>query len=161
MDYIELRARTLALFFRLADVQGRFFDGFEGVTRAEAHAVHSMYLLKSLGFCPSCRPGEIAAKLRISPSAFSQMLKGIEAKGFIERTRSSEDCRAVRIELTEAGVALGAEVDRRIAAVFSAVIDQVGEEPLKESALLFDRALDVVEASILGGEEPAEGGERP
>lgn len=154
VTYLDLQARTLSMLFRFVDLQNRFFDGFEGVTRAEAHSVHSLYLLERLDFCPSCRPGEIASKLKISPSAFSQMLKALEAKGLVERTRSSEDCRAVRICLTEAGRQLGQRINEEIGQQFDQVIGFAGEERFLDSLNLFEEAMDMLDktAAAKGGD---------
>ena len=47
--------------------------------------------------------GEIGGKLFLDNGTLSPVLKKMEAKGFIERTRSKEDERVVRISLTDEG----------------------------------------------------------
>ncbi len=51
------------------------------------------------------RPGELAAHLGISDSAFSATLARLTRLGFIERARSSVDRRAVELRLTGLGIA--------------------------------------------------------
>ncbi|MGB3697166.1 MAG: MarR family transcriptional regulator [Gordonia sp. (in: high G+C Gram-positive bacteria)] len=49
---------------------------------------------------------EIGHLLQLDSATLSPMLKRLEADGFIERRRSSDDERSVEIHLTQAGVAL-------------------------------------------------------
>lgn len=62
--------------------------------------------------------GDIGAKLYLDSGTLTPLLKRLQAKGLIERQRSSTDERSVHIRLTEAGQALerrAAEVPQRLA----------------------------------------------
>ena len=50
--------------------------------------------------------GEICERLMLDNGTLSPLLKKMQAAGYIERTRSSEDDRVVLITLTERGTAL-------------------------------------------------------
>lgn len=51
-----------------------------------------------------CRtPSELTRELQVDPGAVSRSLDRLEAKGLVRRVRSTEDRRAVRLELTEEG----------------------------------------------------------
>lgn len=45
----------------------------------------------------------LSEKLFLEPSTMTPMLKRLEAMGYVQRTRDSEDERSVRVSLTEAG----------------------------------------------------------
>ncbi|GAA4188679.1 MarR family transcriptional regulator [Gryllotalpicola kribbensis] len=47
--------------------------------------------------------------LRLEPATLSPLLKRLEALGYVRRSRSPEDERALRVELTDAGRALRAQ----------------------------------------------------
>ena len=50
--------------------------------------------------------GELGQRLRLDNGTLTPLLKKLEAAGHLERTRSAEDERVVRITLTESGRAL-------------------------------------------------------
>ena len=50
--------------------------------------------------------GELCEKLYLDTGTMTPLLKKLESKGLITRTRSDADARRVDIELTEAGVAM-------------------------------------------------------
>lgn len=50
--------------------------------------------------------GDIGAKLYLDSGTLTPLLKRLQAKGLVERTRSSQDERSVIIRLTDAGKAL-------------------------------------------------------
>lgn len=83
----------------------------EGLTPVEARTVMKLGFMEASGEPP--RPGDVARVCHLSPSAISQTLKSLEAKGLIVRGRSGSDCRVVSIELTDAGRAMN-EAGRRL-----------------------------------------------
>lgn len=50
--------------------------------------------------------GELCEKLYLDTGTMTPLLKKLESKGLVTRTRSDADARRVDIELTEAGVAM-------------------------------------------------------
>ncbi|MCE0763720.1 MarR family transcriptional regulator [Pseudonocardia kujensis] len=59
------------------------------------------------------RPADLAGALDVSPSSATRMCDRLVAKGLIERDRTGEDRREVRVALSERGRALVEEVTRR------------------------------------------------
>ncbi|WP_019877165.1 MarR family winged helix-turn-helix transcriptional regulator [Sporichthya polymorpha] len=55
---------------------------------------------------------DIGATLRLEPATLSPMLKRLESLGYLSRRRSSQDERALSVELTEVGRALRAEAEK-------------------------------------------------
>lgn len=66
------------------------------------------HLLKKEGISQN----EIAYTLKKDKSSITRMLASLEQKGFIKRTGSAIDRRAVQVYLTDEGRALNDEVDR-------------------------------------------------
>ena len=60
---------------------------------------------------------ELARKLQQDPAAMTRALDRLEAKGLVQRVRSSSDRRVQNLELTEAG--------RQVAAVVPAVLSEI------------------------------------
>ncbi|WP_405178245.1 MarR family transcriptional regulator [Nocardia sp. NBC_01377] len=61
---------------------------------------------------------ELGAALDLDSGTLSPLLKRLEANGLLTRSRSAEDERSVRVELTDDGVALrerAADIPRRLA----------------------------------------------
>jgi len=56
----------------------------------------------------------LAKVIDVDTGAMTRTLDRLEAKGLVARTRSQEDRRVVRIELTEAGQAIAHEIPARI-----------------------------------------------
>lgn len=55
---------------------------------------------------PSCRLGEIGEELHLATHAVSPIIDRLEEAGLVKRTVDETDGRAVKVELTRAGVAL-------------------------------------------------------
>ncbi|MGA1362288.1 MAG: MarR family winged helix-turn-helix transcriptional regulator [Ilumatobacteraceae bacterium] len=58
----------------------------------------------------SCRLGEIADELRLATHAVSPIIDRLEEAGAVKRVEDATDGRAVKVELTKAGLALEAKV---------------------------------------------------
>lgn len=59
-------------------------------------------LLSMLAHCP-CNLGELAEKHVVSPATISNSITTLEERGWVKRTRSSDDRRVVLAELTPEG----------------------------------------------------------
>ncbi len=57
---------------------------------------------------------ELAKIIAVDTGAMTRTLDRLEAKGLVARSRSQEDRRVVRLELTEAGQAIAREIPARI-----------------------------------------------
>jgi DNA-binding MarR family transcriptional regulator len=87
--------------------------------RMEAHgltdAQWSPMLMLALGRAST--PAELARELGIDTGSTTRTLDRLEDKGFVQRTRSAEDRRVVKLELTPAG--------RQVAGLVPDVISEV------------------------------------
>ncbi len=79
-------------------------------------------------------PSELAALEHVTPPSMNRTLNGLEQSGFVTRSKSGDDARKVRVELTPAARALLAETTRLRAAWFSQRLDAL--EPAERATLL-------------------------
>lgn len=112
----------------------------EGVTHSESCAVFVTGMLEGDGY--SVRPGMVAAHMHTTPSALSQILKSLEEKGLIVRSRGGEDFRAVALSLTDAGRAVAAEVDRQHTEHVQKVLEYIGEEDCRHLVATLQKILE-------------------
>ena len=61
---------------------------------------------------PRMGPGELAARLRLTLQRTGQVLKQLEADGYVERVPDPRDGRAKRVVYSERGLALVRDIDR-------------------------------------------------
>ncbi|AOJ10424.1 MarR family winged helix-turn-helix transcriptional regulator [Burkholderia mayonis] len=86
-----------------------------GITGTQA----TMLFMLAVGKCSTA--AELAREYGIDASAITRLLDRVEKRGLLQRVRSSEDRRVVRLELTDEG----RELTRRMPAIFRSVLDQV------------------------------------
>lgn len=126
--------------------QGRFDAPLpEGVTTAEARALRCLRRLEEKG--SPARPGLVAGALRTSPSAFSQTLRSLEAKGWVERRRApGEDSRAVQVVLTEAGQRIEEVCRKKREERLDAILRCIGPEDLAVMTSALERVVEMEES---------------
>lgn len=100
-----------------------------GLPPLEAHVLMAVCIAVDHGV--EARPSDIARRFRITPSAVSQTLKALEARGLVRRERSASDSRTVRVVLTEEGRALSAKARRERDAFVDGMIAAVGEGDMR------------------------------
>lgn len=99
---------------------------------------------------PGVRPGELARALRFTPSALSQVLKSLEAKGLIERRRAEGDSRAVEVMLTGAGARAVEQIHALRNEQWNLLFDYLGDEDVAHLMRIAERICAFREE----GEEP-------
>ena len=95
-----------------------------GVTLGQCHA------LLELSFADSSLNG-LAAALDLDPSTLSRTVDGLVKLGWVERTQSAADRRAVRLTLTTAGRAKVAEIDEMCDLYYGGLFDRMTERDRK------------------------------
>ncbi|WP_018549430.1 MarR family winged helix-turn-helix transcriptional regulator [Streptomyces sp. LaPpAH-108] len=110
-----------------------------GAVKEESLAAHGLQSFEYLtlhalaGRAGSASPTELAGDLKLSPSAMTGRLDGLERRGFVRRRPSSVDRRKLDIELTDEGRAAwrsaletqGAEEHRILSGLSPAERDQL------------------------------------
>jgi DNA-binding MarR family transcriptional regulator len=74
-----------------------------GADPANPLSVAQLELLSSIAEQPGARPGRLARTLRLAPNSVTTLVNGLQARGLVTKTHSTEDARAIALELTEAG----------------------------------------------------------
>jgi len=82
---------------------------------------------------------EISKILRVTSPTVTQLLKKLEANGFVERHADETDRRVVRITLTEKGQGVARKAEEEFRASLDGLIDYLGEEQSIQLADLLSR----------------------
>lgn len=117
--------------------RGHIAPSVPGVTTGEAHVLLTLEKMRAMG--EDARSGMLARHAHTTPSALSQTLKTLEAKGLIDRQRAGGDSRGVTVILTDAGI----QTTTRAWAAHRALIDEMlaylGEDDLRELVRIMRR----------------------
>ena len=88
------------------------------------------------------RVGELAERLRLEPATLSPLLKRLEARGLVTRTRDPRDERALAVSLTPAGQDVRSHAER----IPEAILGRLGMD-LHELETLRDHLTRVIAAA--------------
>ncbi len=105
------------------------------VSVAEAHSLMELSRVETLV------QKELASRLRLEKSTVSRLVGMLEGRGWVERSRSPEDGRALELRLTEAGRRTGEDIAEARRAKFARVLEAIPEEE-RESVLESMRILE-------------------
>lgn len=83
--------------------------------------------------------GELGCLAGLSPATTTQMLEGLEAAGFVERRRCTEDRRKVMTSLTERGQALVEQRHARFQRLWRAALAEFSDEQLGTAAAVMEK----------------------
>lgn len=89
---------------------------------------------------PGLMVSEIGHYLQVTSPTVTQLLKGMEKKGLIERNLDQVDRRVVRIKLTDQGKLITIQAEAAFTASFSGLIEHLGEEESNQLADLLAKA---------------------
>ncbi|HZU00324.1 MAG TPA: MarR family transcriptional regulator [Ktedonobacteraceae bacterium] len=132
----------------------------EGCTPSE---IRVMFCIKR-GVKPDAhemKVSEISKHLHVTAPTITQLLKGLEAQGLIERRVDPTDRRAVGIQLTQKGERVTQKAEEAFFATFHGLIEYLGEEQSNQLAELLsqvsryfeEKAASVQYPSLNGNEE--------
>lgn len=91
------------------------------------------------------RPTLLARHARMTPSAISQMLKTLEEKGCIVRSRAADDSRKVAIDVTDKGAELIEQARQLRNDAYSELLDYLGPDDVAELMRILGRIADYAE----------------
>ena len=91
---------------------------------------------------------ELAAKTKTLPPAVSRTLRGLEEKGYVERSVDKKARRNTYISLTEKGWKKGEEVRDRMQDFGCSVMSQLKEEDIDQLVAYLDRIYEIAEKEI-------------
>jgi DNA-binding MarR family transcriptional regulator len=87
------------------------------------------------------RVSELAATFGITASSITQLVTGLEERGYVGRTMDPEDRRAVRVSLTEAGRRLAEPMREAIDSIFSGIVLHLGHEKSRMMLALLNEVI--------------------
>ena len=108
------------------------------VSVAEAHA------LMELSRAETLVQKELASRLRLEKSTVSRLVGMLEDRGWVKRSRSLQDGRAVELRLTEAGRQTAEDIAEARRAKFAQVLEAIPEEnreSVLESMKILEKAM--------------------
>ena len=91
---------------------------------------------------------ELAAIARMLPSAISRTLKGLEEKGYVERTINKQDRRNTYVELTEEGKKQTREVRQVMRDFGKTVMAKLDEHEVNELILYLNNIYSIAEKEL-------------
>ncbi|WP_089401731.1 MarR family winged helix-turn-helix transcriptional regulator [Noviherbaspirillum humi] len=105
----------------------------------------ALSVFRSLG---SISNAQLAERTMVSPQSANEMVKALEAKGWIGRAPDPSHGRIIQISLTEAGEEVLRRCDGEVAAIERLMFHDMGEE---EQALLYRQLRAAVRSLSLHG----------
>jgi DNA-binding MarR family transcriptional regulator len=88
---------------------------------------------------PEMKVSEISKRLQVTSPTITQLLKGLEANGLIERHTDNIDRRSVGVKLTPKGEAVAQEAMDTFLASMNGLIEYLGEEQSDQLADLLSK----------------------
>lgn len=145
-----LKLELLGTARRLQQLRPSTLGTFEGVTPAEARTLLMISMAWQAKGEETVRPGHIAGHMHVSPSAFSQLLKGLERKGLVTRGREAGDFRAVSLALTPEGRDIAAKIEDRWSHQALELVKYVGIDDLRTMVRTANKMADYFEKAQSG-----------
>lgn len=123
----------------------KFNDLFPQISRMD---FFTMSMIMDKGKEGQMTISELAAKAEVLPSAVSRTLRGLEEKGYIERSVNKKDRRNTYVELTPEGEKVTLEVRETMCEYGRAVMEQVDEEEMKRLISYLNHIYVIAEKEI-------------
>lgn len=145
MEPVSLPTEFIRMTHRLRRL--RMIDIFGEVSRGEFFVLdtlfkHEMQYPDAQGMYAS----DLATAMHTSPPGLSRLLKGLEAKGLIERVIDRDRRRNIYIRLTESGRKMRHQIKGQMIVFSNRVIDGMGEDNLRQMIELCEQMMDIIEA---------------
>lgn len=90
----------------------------------------------------------IANYMKVTPSAISRMLRGLEKRGLIERKVDKNDRRNIYVCLTDEGNQMRQKVEVRTRELTQGIVAAMGEEDAHLLITLYNKMMDVMEVEV-------------
>lgn len=139
-DLYEDLFRAMNQFHKL-----KFSDMMQNMSKADFIV---MNVIMNKGKEDKMTISELAAIARMLPSAISRTLKGLEEKGYVERTINKQDRRNTYVELTEEGKKQTREVRQVMRDFGKTVMAKLDEHEVNELILFLNNIYSIAEKEI-------------
>lgn len=98
------------------------------------------YAIRFLAVCGRpCTVSELADALFVKPSAVTAQMNRLVARGFVQRIRNEEDRRVVYLSLTDLGLSVYQECERKIHEVIKPYISQLPEQEIEQFLKTYEK----------------------
>lgn len=139
-DLYEDLFRAMNQFHKL-----KFSDMMQNMSKADFIV---MNVIMNKGKDDKMTISELAAIARMLPSAISRTLKGLEEKGYVERTINKQDRRNTYVELTEEGKKQTCEVRQVMRDFGKTVMAKLDEHEVNELILYLNNIYSIAEKEL-------------
>lgn len=130
----------------------KHLDWASSMTQAEAKAERAItksellllfYLKKPrLGTNVGYKVSELSQEFKVSPANITQLVTGLEAKGYVIRSMDPEDRRVVRVTLSPKGEKTVGVMGKKFASVFSGLSERLGPDGCERLVGLINQTAD-------------------
>jgi Transcriptional regulators len=125
----EIIKELLGTFRRIHQMEHQYVYRNIAPKQKPGHLIIFMKLKKdAMGDNKGLRVSDIASSLGVSAPAITQLLGELEKQGLIRREMDTEDRRAVRVFITESGIAMMNPAFEKLRQLFDGLIDHLGKE---------------------------------
>ncbi len=107
-----------------------------------------LWAMKIIGDLSPVRVSDLAKRMYLNPSTVVGILDRLEARGFVQRLRSQEDRRVVKVELTDTGQELLIKAPEVASGLLVAGLEVLPHKNLQHIAAALENLV-----SILGAQE--------
>lgn len=138
-DDMDSIARTMT---RMRLLIGRRFIGRLAIRKAgdglELSHIDVISIVRRLGAVQEVTVGAIAEQMRIDPSRASRVVADLVRRGVLQREASQEDARRTVVTLTQAGLAVVAQVEAAKMETVTGILAGWPEQDIADFARLYD-----------------------
>ncbi len=117
---------------------------FQGITRGEFSVLLALEQYEKQHQGEGIKASRLAELAEASPQALSRTLRGLESKGYVQRKADPRDRRNACICLTEPAHDAMEAGKRRMNLLFGRVVEEMGEEEIRELTVRLNRLVDVM-----------------
>lgn len=139
-DLYEDLFRAMNQFHKL-----KFSDMMQNMSKADFIV---MNVIMNKGKDDKMTISELAAIARMLPSAISRTLRGLEEKGYVERTINKNDRRNTYVELTAEGKKQTSAVQREMRDFGKTVMAKLDEQEMNQLILYLNNIYSIAEKEI-------------
>ncbi|WP_411344145.1 MarR family winged helix-turn-helix transcriptional regulator [Paenibacillus sp. WLX1005] len=141
--------------FRKADWKQKGVDGYK------PSEIMALICIGNQEDCKSCgiQVSELSRMLRVTSPTVTQLIKGMENDGLVERNMDPSDRRAVRVTLTDRGETIMEQSLSGFKRSFEGLVEYLGEEDSHKLAQLLGRAYQYFEERVFEPLEPTQKGD--
>lgn len=108
-----------------------------------------LWAIKMIGELAPVRVSDLALRMYLHPATVVGILNRLELQGLIKRTRTNEDRRVVKIELTDAGSALVAKAPQVAQGLLVAGLEILPQKKLQDISDALEQLVHILGAQEL------------